>query len=257
MNKQMSVTTLFSGSGGNVIYVRSGDTEFLIDAGICAKGICGALKDLDTDITKISGIFITHEHIDHTKGIGVLSRRYEIPIHMTKPSANEYISKHGDPKTLVTHETSYEYLLGNILIRSFNNPHDSAACVGYTIESGGEKLGIATDLGYVDNAALDALCGCESVILESNYDKQMLEEGEYPYFLKQRIMSAGGHLSNYDCAAFAKYLAEKGTKNFMLSHLSQENNTPEIAYNVTSRALADFDDVTLKVAARSQPTLFV
>jgi phosphoribosyl 1,2-cyclic phosphodiesterase len=131
------------------------------------------------------------------------------------------------------------------------------SCVGYTVEYGDDKFGIATDLGYVDKCAVESLLGCNSVVLESNYDEKMLMNGSYPHDLKLRIKSHTGHLSNYDCAAFARLLAENGTKNFMLGHLSEENNTPDIALNVTSRALKGFDDIVLKVAAVKTPTILI
>lgn len=257
MNTKISVTSLFASSSGNAIYVKSGNTELLIDAGVCAKSICSALHGIGTDISNIQGIFITHEHSDHIKGLTVISKKYGTPIHMTEKSAAEYLYKNPKPQNFNVHKQDYEYSLGNITIRSFFSPHDSAACVGYIVETPDDKFGIATDMGYVDRAAVNALLGCNSVILESNYDQKMLENGEYPYSLKQRIMSARGHLSNYDCAAFARYLAERGTKNFMLSHLSTENNTPDIAFNISSRALADFDGITLKVAEKDKPTFFI
>jgi phosphoribosyl 1,2-cyclic phosphodiesterase len=125
------------------------------------------------------------------------------------------------------------------------------------VETEKDKFGIATDMGYVDRLAIEALKNCRSVILESNYDEKKLKCGCYPELLKQRILSSKGHLSNYDCAAFARFLAENGTKNFMLGHLSEENNTPELAFNVTSRALKGFDDVTLKVALHKKTTYFI
>ncbi len=257
MDRKISVTSLSSGSSGNVTYIRAGDTEILIDAGISAKGICCALNEIGTDISNIKAIFVTHEHIDHVKGLTTLSKHSTVPIHMTKESADEYARKHTELRNIIIHDKSYECRLGDILVRSFFSSHDSCACVGYTIETESDKFGIATDMGYVDRSAVEALKNCRSVIIESNYDEKKLRGGNYPEQLKYRIMSAKGHLSNYDCAAFAKYLAENGTKNFMLGHLSEDNNTPELAYNVTSRALSSFKDITLKIAARKEPTFFV
>ncbi len=256
-SKKISVTSLAASSRGNSYYIKSGNTEFLIDAGISAKCICDSLVLIGSNISRIQSIFVTHEHIDHVKGLNVLSKKHDIPIHMTKPSADEYFKKYPDTKNIVTHDINYEYMLNDIKICSFYSSHDSAACVGYTVSNDFEKFGIATDMGYVDKATVDALSSCVSVVLESNYDDAKLTNGCYPEILKNRIRSTTGHLSNYDCAAFARYLAERGTKNFMLGHLSQENNSPEMAFNITSRALKDFVDIVIKVAERNKPTFFI
>lgn len=257
MNEMISVTSLAASSRGNAYYLKFGKTELLIDAGISAKCICDRLNAIGTDICRLQGIFVTHEHIDHVKGLAVLSKKCDAPIHMTFPSAEEYLGKYPETKNIVAHPQNYVTELDGLTVRSFFSSHDSRACVGYTFETDADKFGIATDTGYVDKAAVEALTSCRSVVLESNYDGKMLENGGYPPILKDRIRSDTGHLSNYDCAAFARFLAERGTKNFMLGHLSEENNTPELAYNVTSRALAGFEDIVLKVASRKEPTFFI
>ncbi len=257
MNNKISVTALAASSSGNAYYLKSGNTEVLIDAGISARCICERLRLLGSDITNIKAIFITHEHIDHVKGLAVLSKKSDIPIHMTRPSAEEYRFKYPETKNIVEHELNFQCVLDGLTVRSFYSSHDSSACVGYTFETEKDKFGIATDMGYIDRAAVDALLKCNSVVLESNYDDKKLEIGSYPQHLKDRIRSEHGHLSNYDCAAFARFLAEHGTKNFMLGHLSEENNTPEIAFNITSRALAGFEGILLKVASRKEPTFFI
>ncbi len=257
MSKNISVTSLAASSSGNAYYLKCGETEVLIDAGISAKRICLGLNELGTDISNIKAIFVTHEHIDHVKGIAVLSKKCSIPIHMTTPSAKEYLKINPCAKGIVQHDLVYECVLGDMTVKSFGLSHDSRACVGYTFETDDDKFGFATDIGYISQESVKALVNCRSVVLESNYDDKKLETGSYPEHLKQRIRSDHGHLSNYDCAAFARYLAERGTKNFMLGHLSEENNTPEIAFNVSSRALLGFDGVVLKVARKCEPTFFI
>ncbi len=257
MDKKITVISLSSGSDGNATYVKAGQTEILIDVGISARCICNSLKEIGTEISNIKAVFITHEHTDHVKGLETLSKQTRLPVHMTKESAVEYARKHTCFGNIVAHEKNYEYVIGEITVRSFFASHDSCACVGYTVETEDDKFGIATDMGYVDRVAIEALKNCRSVILESNYDEKRLKCGCYPELLKHRIMSAKGHLSNYDCAAFARFLAENGTKNFMLGHLSEENNTPELAFNVTSRALSSFENVLLKVALHKKTTYFV
>ena len=256
MKKQIEICSLASSSKGNSYYVKCGATEILIDAGISAKCICDGLNGIGTNISNIKAIFVTHEHIDHVKGIEVLSKKHDIPIHMTKKCADEYSKSH-NTRNIVFHEPDYIVTMDDVTVRSFFSSHDSVECVGYTVESDDDKFGLATDLGYVDRAAVEALLGCRSVVLESNYDEKMLMNGTYPPELKARIKSAKGHLSNYDCAAFARYLAENGTSNFMLGHLSEENNTPDIALNITTRALKGFDNAVIKVAAVKTPTYFL
>ena len=257
MKKKFSVTSLSASSNGNSYHLKCGDAEFLIDVGISAKKICDSLNSIGSDISKINAIFITHEHIDHVKGLAVLSKKYNIPVHMTGMSAEEYLKCNPEVCNITFHTIVYECNVCGINVKSFPSSHDSSACVGYTFETEDDKFGIATDMGCVGKEAVTSLMHCNSVVIESNYDENRLANGTHPENLKCRIRSAKGHLSNYDCAALARFLAEHGTKNFMLGHLSEENNTPEIAMNVTSRALAGFDDIVLKVASSREVTYFI
>ena len=254
MSNKINVTSLASSSKGNCYHIKSGSDEILIDAGISAKCICDGLSSIGTCIDNIKAIFVTHEHIDHVKGLFVLTKKRDIPIHMMRATAEEFLRKHPECERIIAHDDYFVCRLGNMKIGSFFSSHDSADCVGYTVETDEDKFGLATDTGYIDRAAVNALLKCNSVVLESNYDEKMLINGSYPEDLKIRIKSSTGHLSNYDCAAFARFLAENGTKNFMLGHLSEENNTPEIALNITTRALANFEDVVVKVASVNTPT---
>lgn len=257
MSNNIKVTSLASSSKGNCYHIKSGENEILIDVGISAKGICDGLCSIGTSIDNIKAIFITHEHIDHVKGLCVLTKKRNIPVHMMKATAVEFSKKHPEYVGAFEHDTHFVCDVGNMKIRSFFSSHDSADCVGYTVETDCDKFGLATDTGYIDKEAVNALLNCNSVVLESNYDEKMLLNGTYPEDLKIRIKSSTGHLSNYDCAAFARFLAEHGTKNFMLGHLSEENNTPEIALNITSRALKDFENIVIKVAAVNTPTMLI
>lgn len=256
-----TVYTIASSSKGNCIYVRLGDDEILIDAGISCKRLCDALRSLDTDITRIKAIFITHEHSDHVSGLETVAKKYKIPIHITEPSARAYLcsTKTANAAAVsVIHPLLYTQSVGALTVRAFATPHDSAASVGYVISDGTPEhtLAVATDIGTVTDEVSDALIGCENVILESNHDENMLLCGAYPYELKRRILSDYGHLSNEAAAAFVSRLVASGTKRILLAHLSQDNNLPELAYH-SSLAATLGKGVFLDVAAVSVPTKLV
>lgn len=253
--------TLFSGSSGNCHYIKTPDAEMLIDAGVSARAVDKALREIGTSLANITAIFVTHEHVDHTRGLEVISKKHHIPTHMTSPSARTLIT---DPHAsllndLYLHPSLFAVRFGETTVRSFVTPHDSAAAVGYTVEYApagekAEKIGVATDIGHLDGSILDALCGADAVVIEANHDVEMLLCGPYPYHLKRRILSDTGHLSNEASAELAKRLAESGTRAFVLAHLSKENNYPPTAEAAVRAALASFDGITLAVAAPDTPT---
>ncbi len=252
----MRFFTLYSGSGGNATYIESGNTAILIDAGKSAKRLCTALCEIGSSISRIDAIFITHDHADHTSALETLAKKHDVPIHITEKSAEIFEGERFSHlrERLVTHSPVFEVKVGELSVRSFVTPHDSKMSVGYRIElADGRALGVATDLGYVTDTVSDALCGCEAVMLESNHDVDMLESGPYPRFLKQRILSKRGHLSNPDSALFAAQLASRGTKSFLLAHLSAENNTPSLALDEFLSAVAD-PTVRVSVADAERPT---
>ena len=251
----MRFFTLYSGSGGNATYIESGDSAILIDAGKNAKRLCSALSEIGSSIDKIDAIFITHDHADHTSALETLAKKHDIPIHITNKSAEifegeRYSALH---KCLILHPPIFEVETGPFRVRSFPTPHDSRMSVGYRIEIDGFAVGVATDLGHVSTEVSDALLGCRAVMLESNHDTDMLESGPYPRFLKQRILSKRGHLSNPDSALFAARLAAAGTRSFLLAHLSAENNTPSLALDEFISAVAD-PTVKVSVADAERPT---
>lgn len=256
----IKICTLFSGSGGNSTYIRMEDTEILIDAGKCARTLCSALREIGSDISRISAIFITHEHTDHVSALEVLSKKHAIPIHITDASAKKFDrdARAFIHKNLVRHEEiEFSVTVGSLNISAFHTPHDSLMSVGYKIETNRDnisyKLAVATDIGYVTDNIRKNLLGSAAVVLESNHDEQMLMRGPYPYELKKRILSRGGHLSNKDSATLGAELAVNGTKAFLLAHLSEENNTPELAFDEFYSAIAD-DRVTIVTAASDTPT---
>ncbi len=243
--------TLFSGSSGNSIYIRDEKTEILIDAGRSCSLIQGALLELGTCLQNISAIFVTHEHSDHIKGLEIISKKFKIPVHMTYPSYAGGVSRGTFLDECTTpHDVIYEVKCGTLCVKSFPIPHDSEQNVGYLIESKGEVFGIATDIGHLTTTIVDSLVKCERIIVESNHDIKMLKSGPYPSFLKQRILSSLGHLSNVDCAKLCVYLCQNGVKGITLAHLSKENNTPALAFDEVRRALDsnNLENIPIRVA---------
>ncbi len=263
MNYPYTVATLYSGSTGNATYICAGGAKILIDAGKCTRTLCQSLTKLGVDISEIDAIFLTHEHRDHTGALAVLTKKHPIPVHVTRKSAPRLAA---DPDSalaacIVPHPPIFHEFVKNLRISSFPTPHDSRESVGYRLEfEDGEgvthAIGYATDIGHVSNYVHDALMGCETVVLESNHDPEMLWGGPYPADLKERIASRWGHLSNPDCAEFAAELVANGTQNILLAHLSQENNEPQLAYNEVLMAIAD-PSVNLQIAAPDEIVILV
>ena len=253
---KISAYTLFSGSEGNCIYISDGKTEILIDAGVSARAVGQALAGIGSSLERISAIFVTHEYIDHIRGIPVIERKYGIPVHMTAPSI--FAAGFGEGMNLISHEPLYSVTVGDMEIRSFATSHDSAASVGYVIDTEAGRIGIATDTGYISRKMAAELKGSRYMVLESNHDPDMLLHGSYPPTLKQRILSRMGHLSNSDCAHLAEYLADEGAERILLAHLSKDNNTPELARSATAEIIVGGGYATeVAVAERKTATRLV
>lgn len=238
----IKICSLYSGSSGNCTLIKSENAKILIDAGKSAKALTIALKNIGEDIGSIDAIFITHEHIDHVSALNTLTKKYNIPIHATEGCARELSLRYEYARPcIVPHSAYFTEVVGDLTVSSFLTSHDSACPVGYKFTSyDGDTAGLMTDSGIVTNSAAESLSGCRAVVLEANHDLSMLKNGPYPHYLKERVASRFGHLSNSLSARFAEYLAENGTKSFLLAHLSAENNTPEIALStLKSRVLRD------------------
>lgn len=252
------IISLYSGSTGNAFLITTDRTRILIDAGKSAKMLTQALGEVGVDVDSIDAIFITHDHHDHIGALSVLLKHHALTVHAVEASAQVIVSGMDDTarEHVRRHAPLYTETVGDVRVSSFITPHDSRFSVGYRMEIGqGEdavSIAYATDLGYVTEDVRAALRGCESVVLESNHDREMLLAGPYPRRLKERIWSRYGHLANDDCAALVSELAEQGLKHLMLAHLSEQNNLPEIAYNEALMALGGAD-VTLAVAAPDHP----
>ena len=232
------VCQLFSGSSGNSIFVSYKETKILVDAGVSAKRICQGLSEIGEDASELSAIFVTHEHSDHIGGLRVLASKYNIPVFASEDVIKKMICTNiiNDKVKALPIESNTE--LSGIEVLPFELSHDSVSCHGYRFNLGsGRSVGVCTDTGYVTEAARKALKGSDLVFLESNHEVTMLQNGAYPYYLKKRILSEHGHLSNFASSEFAKELVENGTTRLVLAHLSRDNNTPDIAKETALSAL--------------------
>lgn len=229
---------LFSGSKGNSIYIACGDAKFLVDAGVSAKRITQGLEQIGVDASELDAIFITHEHSDHINGIKVFAKKHKLPIYahgdvIAKMIYNDCIS---DEISAIAIDSPIT--INNTEIIPFENSHDSIACYGYRFNMSDKRsISVCTDTGYVTDSAREALMGTDLIFLESNHEVSMLQNGPYNYILKQRILSPKGHLSNFAASEFAVELVKNGTTRIVLSHLSQENNLPDLARQTTLSAL--------------------
>ena len=249
------VYPLFSGSKGNCYYVTAGGKGILIDAGRTAKQIEKALSDNSIDVKNIEGIFVTHEHIDHIKGVRVLASRYGINVYATRGTLEQMDAQgHLAPEKFNSYIINKGAEAAGIKVTSFVTSHDCAESVGYVAEMpDGRKFAVATDTGCVTPEMERALLGCDVVAIESNHDVNMLLNGVYPYMLKRRILSDSGHLSNEVCSGLLPRLVRKGSTRLLLAHLSEENNMPHIALEsarctLSQCGMKENDDYTLEAA---------
>ena len=244
----MIVCPILSGSSGNATYVESGSTRVLIDAGAPGSNIESNLRRVGVNPETLTCLLATHAHQDHIRGIGVLSRRYNLPIYasvgvweeLLKPTGRTSIGRISKCFIKVFQSAASDVLdLGNIKATYFSTPHDSSGSVGYVLSDGICRFGLATDFGHVTSMIRRQLLGCDVVLLEANYDREMLVHGPYPYQLQQRILGPLGHLDNEDAGRFAAELIRNGTKYIFLGHLSEQNNTQELAYHTVARILRE------------------
>ncbi len=232
----MRFTSIASGSSGNVSYIGTDKTHILVDAGVTMKAINEGLHALDLSLDEIQGIFLTHEHIDHIKAVGTISRKYEIPIYGTLETLQELISVNGRKKLGEVRQDllhpilpDQECKIGDFSIRPFSIDHDAANPVAYRVEGGGKSVAVATDMGHFDAYIEEHLQGLDAMLVEANHDLNMLSAGPYPMALKRRILSDHGHLSNDNCGRLIDKILNNDIRHIFLGHLSKENNLPELA----------------------------
>lgn len=245
----MKFCTFASGSSGNCAFVSQGSTNLLIDSGISMRRISANLKKHLLSPADISGILITHSHSDHTSALKMLSKHFALPIYAPERTAAEICRTIPDAAPFLHPFTpGTEFSIGEIAVYSFRTPHDSFDSVGYRLTAGGRTLSFITDLGHVTKGIAEAVSGSDAAVLESNHDEKMLMDGDYPYYLKQRILNDNGHLSNTQCAKLAAYLVASGTKRIVLAHLSRENNIPSLAYDTVCRCISGNCSCTAEVS---------
>lgn len=255
---------LASGSSGNSTYIGSEQTHLLIDAGISGKKVMEALASLSLTGEMLSGIFVTHEHSDHIKGIGVLSRRFDLPVYATEGT---WQAMEGCIGTIARKNKKIIYsgektVFADLILSPFAIPHDAAQPVGYTISDGEKKVSIATDIGHPSDSVKEGIADSDALLLEANYDVEMLRKGPYPYPLKQRILGDLGHMSNPTAGDLLAEMVTSRLRHVYLGHLSAENNTPQLAYHdvcerLYQRKIRPGRDFAVALANRHTPSSMI
>ncbi|SCY61531.1 MBL fold metallo-hydrolase [Alkaliphilus peptidifermentans] len=232
--------SLASGSSGNCHFITDDSENLLVDAGLSGKKIQSKLLEIGIDPCRLTGILISHEHNDHIHSAGILSRRFNIPIYANVGTWRGMEEKLGKLKEehIKIFETGKIFEVGDFIVTPYSTSHDANDPVGFSLINNGVKISITTDLGYINDEIIEHVRDSNLVVLESNHDEEMLKVGSYPYYLKRRILSNLGHLSN-DAAGLAIVdLVRKNVKKVMLAHLSKENNFPELAIATVNNILA-------------------
>ncbi|MBN1551516.1 MBL fold metallo-hydrolase [bacterium] len=233
----MRVCVLGSGSAGNSVLVSSSRSSILIDIGFSAKNTLERLSHLGCDPRDIRAILLTHEHIDHIRGVGIIARKFHIPVFATAATLLKGHAVLGNLPERYDLSTGMISDIEDFKVNPFSIPHDAADPVGYIIENENTRIGVCTDLGYPTGLVREKIKSCDALILESNHDVKMLMAGPYPWHIKQRIRSRVGHLSNDDASELLKSVWSPKLKHVLLAHLSKENNIPELASMAAEEAL--------------------
>ena len=248
--------SLYSGSSGNSLFVESENTKLLVDAGVSSKRIEEALANLEIDPTSIDGILITHEHSDHVQGLGTFAKKFNLPVFVNEktldamPKQKEKISE----KNIKLFNINEKFEIGDLKVKPFSIPHDAANPCGFNIFKDDKKISIATDIGHMTNGILKNLEDSIFIMLESNYDPEVLKYSKYPYQLKTRIAGPDGHLSNELAGKTISYLLNSGLKQAVLGHLSKQSNFPELAYKTVIDEImcTKYDENSLKLSVASR-----
>lgn len=258
----MDLVSITSGSSGNCIYVGTDNTHLLVDVGISGKRIENGLNSIGIKAEELSGILITHEHADHILGLGVMARRYDIPIYATRGTIDGILATKsiGEiPKELFSIiEADEQFIINDLAINPVSISHDAKEPVAFRIGNNNKSVGICTDLGTYNDYIVDSFKGVNAILIEANHDVNMLQVGRYPYPLKRRILSEKGHLSNENSGRLLCKLLHDDLKTILLGHLSEENNYADLAYETVRLEImmdeCDYqpEDFELLVASRSE-----
>lgn len=256
---RLKVCTLVSGSSANCTYVEVDGSGLLIDAGAGIRRTEALLNSVDSSLSNVKGIFITHEHSDHISGLKTITKKYRIPILANRSTLDEisFLLPDVDSDLFCILPTGGNAKSGSFSVTSFPCMHDSVECAGYVIDTGSCKVGISTDLGQVTDEVTQALNGCKVLVFEANHDIDMLRNGPYPYSLKQRISGPNGHLSNQQAGEALSGFVQQGAEQIYLAHLSKDNNTESLCRctveNMLRRSGIEAEkDVRVRVAPRSE-----
>lgn len=263
---QMNLCSIASGSSGNCIYVGNETTHLLVDVGISGKRVESGLKSVGIDPANLHGILITHEHSDHVKGLGVMVRRYHLPVYGTAETINAVLHTKNIGKIeeglIRIIEPDQKFMIQDIEVNPFSIPHDASNPVCYTFTFNDKKVGVATDLGMYNDYIIKQLSGAKALLLEANHDIHMLQVGSYPYVLKRRILGELGHLSNDNSGKLICELYNEELEHIVLGHLSKENNYPELAFETVKYELQQYrhdimEKCNIFVAKRDEPSAFL
>ena len=235
----LSLSVLASGSKGNAIFVTNGTNGLLVDAGLSGKELERRLDHQGLSVESIRAVVLTHEHSDHIRGVGVMSRRYDLPVYVSA-GIQPHLQRHiGNVKRIVRYQCGTPFHIAGFDIHPFSLSHDAVDPAGFTISVNGKKIGIATDLGIATETVKHHLKTCDLLVLEANHDPRMLVEGPYPWPLKQRIQGRSGHLSNQDSCELLQNVMHDGLQHVILAHLSETNNTPDKALAAIMKGISN------------------
>ena len=248
--------SLYSGSSGNSLFVESENTKLLVDAGVSSKKIETALTNLKIDPSSINGILITHEHSDHVQGLGTFAKKFNLPVYVNQktldamPNQKDKISE----KNIKIIKNEEKFEIGDLKIKPFSIPHDAANPCGFNIIHDNKKISIATDIGHMTNGIIKNLEDSIFIMLEANYDPEVLKFSKYPYILKSRIAGPTGHLPNEMAGKTIAHLLNSGLQQAILGHLSKESNVPELAYKTVIDEVisSNYDENSLKLSVASR-----
>ena len=251
----LRICVLGSGSSGNAAFLATGKVRLLVDAGFSFREISKRLQAIGEDPQDLDAVLISHEHSDHVKGLPQLSKKLKCPVYMTGLT-EDALGWNDVPLQVEPFEAGHGLVIGDLEIDTFTTPHDAVDPVAFCVRHNGSKAGLVTDLGYVPDSVKYQIRGCDFLLLESNHDLEMLKVGPYPWFVKQRVMSRVGHLSNHAVSDFLAGDFDRSSRWLVLGHLSENNNHPEVARMFAGMALEQIGSAQtrLVIAEQRRPT---